>query len=186
MRKIKLALLSGSFAMGLVAMSHWASADVSYTNFGVGYIDGDYFDVDVDGFELRGNFALNSDFHLLAGLQSLDADVGGDVDVLNFGAGWHTAFSPNMDFVATASILDVDIGNFNTDGIRLTGGFRGMPSSEFEFLANLVFEDIDDVDDDTGYEIGGRYFVKQDTSVGVTLRDVSDLETFRIDIRFDF
>jgi len=180
MKKMKIIALAG-----LLSVAPWAAADLSYTNFSVGYVDGDFFDVDVDGFDLRGNFALNSSFHLLAGYSALDAD-GGDIDILGFGGGWHTGLSETLDFVATASILDVDFDNFSSDGVRLTGGIRAQPSSEFEFYADFVYEDIDDFDDDTGYDIGGRYFFNTDTSAGIALRDVNDLETLRLDIRFDF
>ena len=182
MKKMKIAMLTT-----LLAASPWAFADLNYTNFGVGYVDGDYNNADVDGFEIRGSFALNNNFHLLASYDALDVDPGGvDLDILAFGGGWHTDIAVNLDFVATAAILDVDVGNFSTDGIRATGGVRGLLSKEVEFSADLVYEDIDDIDDDIGYEIGGRYFVNRDMSLGVTLRDVNDIDTLRLDIRFDY
>lgn len=184
MNKIKIALLTG-----LISVSPFAAADLSYTNFGVGYVDGDWFNADSDGFQLRGSFALNSDLFLLGSYDALDVDAGigsFDLDILAFGVGYRNTLSSDMDFVATASILDVDIGIGSTDGIRLTGGVRGMANSEIEYTANLVYEDIDDVDDDIGFEIGGRYYFTRENSFGVTLRDVNNLETLRLDVRFDF
>lgn len=184
MKKFKI-----TFVAGLLAISNWAFADVSYTNFGVGYVNGDFGNADADGFQLRGNFAINSSVYLLADYTALDIDGPGtddDLDILNFGAGWHTGLNEVVDFVATASILDVDRSSSNADGLRLTGGVRGLAGNEFEFGAHLVFEDIDDAENDTGFEFEGRYFFSGDASVGFTLRDVSDLEVFRIDVRFDF
>ncbi len=185
MKKMKIAMLTT-----LLAASPLALADLSYTNFGVGYVDGDYGNADIDGLELRGSFAINSSIHLQASYDALDISPGnGDFDVLAFGGGWHTLLAEELDFVATASILDVDAGIFDGDGIRLTGGLRGKISRELEFGAHLIYEDINDipnVGDDTGYELEGRYFFNRNNSVGLTLRDVNKVDTFRIDVRFDF
>lgn len=182
MKKMKIAALTS-----MLLASQWAAADLSYTNFGVGYIDGDIFNADLDGFEVRGNFALNSSFHLLGSYSALDQEPSGlDLDVLSFGAGWHTELNPNLDFVATGAVLDVDNGFISDNGIRLTGGVRGLAGEQFEFSGDIVFEDIDDFDDDIGIEVSGRFFIDRDLSIGLTKRDVNHIDTIRLDIRFDY
>ena len=195
MNKIRIAIL-----MSLLTASHWAAAELSYSNAGIGYIDGDFFRVDTDGFEVRGSYSLNPNFFLLASYDKLGvnrppplSDI--DLDILAFGGGFHiglaelaglTGFAETMDLVATASILDVDLDGLGTDGIRLTGGVRAMANDFIEYSGNLVFEDIDDIDDDIGYEVSGRYVFAPGSSVGVTHRDVNGLETIRVDFRLDF
>ena len=180
MKKINLALLAS-----LVLVSPWAAADLSYTNFSVGYIDGDIRSADIDGFDLRGSISINSDIFLLANYSALDSN-GVDIDLLRFGAGYRTALTEDIDFVTTFSILDFDNGNNSSDGYQLTGGIRGKANREIEYSAELVKEDIDDFDDDIGIEVGARYFFTRENSVGVSLRDVNNIDTFRISVRFDF
>lgn len=180
MKKINITLLAG-----LVSVSQWAAADLSYTNFSVGYVDGDFVNTDIDGFYLGGSFSINSDIFLLANYAALDANSS-DIDRLRFGAGYRIGINQDIDFVTTFSILDFDNGNNSSDGYQLTGGIRGKLNREIEYFADIVKEDIDDFDDDVGIELGARYFFTRENSVGVSIRDVNDIDTFKIDVRFDF
>ena len=180
MNKTKIAL-----ALVLSSISSWAAADLNYTNFSIGYVDGDTFDVNTDGFSLAGSFAFTDRFHALASYDSLDAE-GTDVDVLKLGAGYHAGIGSDMDFVTTFSLEDVDIGNFSSDGIQITGGIRGGTSNSFEYFADLVYEDIDDIDSDTGLAAGIRFFPSRDLSFGINYRNVNEFDMLKLDIRFDY
>ncbi len=179
---------------GLLLVAPWASADLSYTNATLGYVvDGDIdgSSVDVDGLQLSGKFAFNENFFVLGNFERLETDPGNtDLDRFDIGAGYHTPLNDIVDIVGSIAYTDVEVGSFDGDGFTITGGLRAMPSSVVEVSADLVYEDIDidgvSDDSDTGFQVEGRYFFSNTLSGGLKYRDVRDLETLAINVRFDF
>ncbi|MGQ9427197.1 hypothetical protein ACXYTJ_15970 [Gilvimarinus sp. F26214L] len=180
--------------LGLLGVAPLAAADLSYTYLGAGYvIDGevDGINVDLDGFSFAGSFAVGENFYILGNAQMLETDPGdADVDRIDLGAGFHTPIAPGMDFDGSLAYSDVEIGRFDGDGFQLRGGVRGKPNEFFEWGAHLVYEDLDfddlGSDSDVGYDLNARYFFSGTLSAGLNLRDVSDIETMTINVRFDF
>ncbi|MCW8195130.1 hypothetical protein F6455_10065 [Proteobacteria bacterium 005FR1] len=185
MKKTKHLLLAS-----MIVAAPMASAELSYTYVTAGYvIDGevDGTSFDLDGLTLGGSFAVREDVYIFGNYQALETDPGNiDVDRIDLGAGFHTPIAENIDFDVSLAYSDIEIGSADGDGFQLKGGLRGMPSSVFEWNAYLVYEDIDFDDSDTGYELAGRYFFAENISAGLTLRNVSDLETMAVNVRFDF
>lgn len=178
----------------LAGISPWAAAELSYTNVGVGYVlDGEFdlVNVDLDGFAISGSVAVADSFYVLGEYQSLETDPGNaDLDRINVGVGFHTPVGSYVDFDGSFSYSDIDVVNVDGNGFQLQAGLRGMPTGEFEWGAYLIYEDLDldnlGGDSDTGYSFGGRYFFANNASVGANLRDVSDVQTLTIGLRFDF
>jgi hypothetical protein len=189
MKKAKYLLLTS-----LIGVAPLASAELSYDFVRVGYVfDGevDRTNVDLDGFSFGGSLTVTEDVYAFGNYQALETDPGdADVDRIDLGAGFHTPIAENIDFDISLAYSDIEIANFDGDGFQLKGGLRGMPSSVFEWSAYLVHEDFDfdnfNSDSDTGFELEGRYFFQDGISAGITLRDVSELETLAINVRFDF
>ncbi len=179
---------------GLLLAAPLASADLSYSNATIGYVfDGDIdgTSVDVDGFVFSGRYAVNENIFLLGNYQQLETDPGNlDIDRFDIGVGYHSPVTEQIDVVGTFSYSDVEVANIDGDGFEFTAGLRGMPNSMLEFGAYLVYEDIDSdnagSDSDTGFALEGRYLLGNNISAGLNYRDVSDLQTFSINARFDF
>lgn len=193
MNKIKTSI----FAFVLSASSFFistSSADVGYTNFSIGYVDGEYFARDAEGYDLRGSISVTDSIHLFAGYQSLDSSIvippfgtfDVDIDRLELGGGYHFELVDNLDFVTTFRVVDFDNGNGSSDGFQITGGIRGQLDNTIEYFADFVLEDLDDLDSDTGLSFGGRYYVTRFNSIGINFRDVNEFDTIRIDFRFDY
>lgn len=171
-----------------------ANADVSYTNFGVGIVDGDIFGRGADGFDLRGSFGFLDNFHAYASFQTLDTRINipgvgvidADVDRFDIGGGYHRELVQDLDFVATFGIVDFDNGNGSSDGIQASAGVRGSLDNYIEYSVEAVYENLDDIDSDTGLQLGARYYLTRFNSVGLTIRDVGGFDLVRLDFRFDY
>ena len=177
-----------------IGASPWAAAQLSYTNVGAGYVlDGEYdlIGVDLDGFMFSGSVAVTPNVYILGDVQFLESDPGNvDFDRIDLGVGYHMPVGSNVDFDGSFSFSDIEVGSLDGDGFQLQGGLRGMPTSQFEWSAYLIYEDLDldniGGDSDVGFSVGGRYFFSSHASVGGNLRDVSDVETLTVSVRFDF
>jgi len=189
MKKCKLGVL-----LGFCFCSALTHAGPSYTNFGVGLVDGDFFGRSADGFDLRGSFAFLDNFYAYASYQTLDTRVNipglgvldVDVDRFDIGAGYHRELVSDLDFVASLGIIDFDNGNRTSDGFQASAGIRGTLDDYIEFSAEAVHENLDDADSDTGIQLGARYYLTRFNSVGVTVKDVGGFDLIRVDFRFDY
>lgn len=177
-------------AVVVFSAAHIQASDLSYTHVDISYvrteIDVGPGDVDGDGIELGGSFALDDQFHLIAGYSNQDFDSV-DVSVLELGGGFHRPINNDIDFVGTLSYLSLDVdtafGDGDDDGFGIGLGLRGTVQPGFEWEGGIDLVDIGDFD--TSFRIDGRYQLNDTVWVtgGLTLDD--DGNGIRIGLRAD-
>jgi opacity protein-like surface antigen len=187
-RKSITAAIILAFAPGVVfAEMNYSGVELSFISIDLG---DDLVDVDGDGFELFGSYAMSDKYFLFGEYSDQDLGFGLDGRSIEFGAGLNHELNNDLDFVASASYIDakVRVGNFSVsdDGLALGAGVRAKVARKFEVEGGVRYIDLDQSGSDTGFVLGGRYYFN-DTfalSAGTDLNDNAD--TFRIGFRAEF
>ncbi len=178
----------------------------TFANVGLATGDGDEdFQTEFIGFE--GCLAFAEMFHVRGELASGEtaANDGLDVDILQFGAGYHRSISDSTDvsidvFFGTIEETQPNGTNIESDYTGYSFGVRSMLTEQFEFNAAVNYADVDcpaaaacDIGDiglsavDVGGQIGGRYLFDKAISVGAGL-DFNGVrgDVLTIDVRWAF
>lgn len=146
--------------------------------------------VDGDGLEIAGSYALDERFFVLGRWQDQDFDRGVDGRLIELGAGLHHALSDTIDFVATLTYLDLelDAGNASADddGIAIAGGIRARLAEQFEVDAALKLIDSDNSGTDSTLMLGGRYYFRDTMAVTAGMDFGDDADTLKIGFRLEF
>jgi opacity protein-like surface antigen len=182
------AALALAFAPGFVF------AEMNYNGVELSFIDVDLGDdlvnVDGDGFELFGSYAMSDRYFLFGEYADQGLGAGLDGRSIEFGAGFNHELKSDIDFVASVSYVDakVRVGNLSVsdDGLALGAGVRAKVAQKFEVDGGIRYIDLDRSGSDTGFVLGGRFYFN-DTfalSAGTDLNDNAD--TFRIGFRAEF
>jgi hypothetical protein len=178
-------------AAALPIASHAETMSYSYAE--LGYVDtkldGDGFDVDGNGFALRGSLPVTPNFFVFAGYQDLDFDFDVDVSLLEVGGGGHWPLSDKVDIVGKLGIVkaEVDLGNFDDDddGFLLGARVRGEVAPKFELEGGFDYRDID-VGDETTIVLEGRYFFLPQLAGGVSVSIGDDVTSLGLNARWSF
>lgn len=173
-----------------------AVAELSYT-----YVEGGYFDVDIDdsnadgdGFGIAGSVAITDMFHLFGDYATADLDGpgGGDVDfdTWQVGGGLNLAMAENLDFVGRLSYLSAEVdfpgfGSADDDGFGLYGGLRGRLTAPVELEGGIAYADLDDAGDDTSLVLGGRYYFNESLALGLSADIGDDVTVWGINLRLE-
>jgi hypothetical protein len=190
-RIMKSTALFGAVLAGLAPSL--AFAEMNYTKLEVSLLDVErdsIVNVDGDGFAFAGAYELNDKIHLFGEWQDQSLDAGIDGRSIEVGAGYSHGFSDTLDFVGTLSYMDaeVKVGNLTADddGLALGGGIRTRVSDSFEVDAGLKYVDFDDSGSDTGFSVGGRYYLNDSMAVGANAEFNDYADTLRIGFRWEF
>ncbi len=187
MKHFKLLALAAITALACsgaaVAGPQWTFANVGFANG-----DGDEdFDTKFVGFE--GCMGFADMWHVRGELASGETaeNVGLDVDILQFGVGFHRSISDNTDVSIDVFFGTIDetqpLGfSIESDYMGYSFGVRSMLTEQFEFNASVNYADVDcpaaaacGIGDiglsavDVGGQIGGRYLFDKAMSVGAGL-----------------
>lgn len=156
---------AGILAGVLMANAAMAADGPQYTYVEAGYSWIDYDDVNADGDALNigGSLAVTDMFHLFAGYQDGEIEIGNfdvDISTMQLGGGMNIELSPTVDLVATAAWARADLdanafGSDNEDGYALGVGVRAMVMPQLELNGGVSYVDI--VDDDTALSVGAVY-----------------------------
>lgn len=157
--------VAGVLAGVLMANAAMAADGPQYTYVEAGYswIDFDDFNADGDAFNIGGSLAVTDMFHLFAGYQDGEVEVGSfdiDVSTMQLGGGMNIELSPTVDLVATAAWVRADLdanafGSGDDDGYALGVGVRAMVTPQFELNGGVSYVDVSD--DDTALSVGAVY-----------------------------
>ncbi len=141
----------------------------------------------VDGFDVRGSFAINENFHIIGEVERLD-DGPVSLTTLIVAAGYNLILTENTDLVARVGLvradLDFGFGSADDNGYTVQAGVRSMLNDSFEL--NGFLKHVDAGGSDTELEVGAVYRFTNNFGVtgGVGFSD--DATTIRIGGRFSF
>lgn len=182
------------FTTALCLLPALGQAEFNYTTVELGLTDVEYdvgpFGIDGDGISISGSYAISDSFFLAGEYDDIDFDFGIDGEILEVGGGYVHPLQDDLDFIATFGYLETEIssGPFSADddGLFLGGGVRAALGEDFEVDAILQYVNMDLGDSDTGIEVRGRYYFSDKMAAWAQTDFGSDIETFRLGIRFDF
>jgi len=171
------------------AQGQGLSYDYIQGNYGRFDFDGSGQSSDGDGFGIGGMIGLNENIHLFGDYQTADLDFGVDLSILEFGVGYHTTISPNLDFLANLGFTNIEadtgIGTADEDGFTLGVGLRTEIAPQFELFGNLDYVDFDS-DSDTRAKIGALYDLTDAFSIGLTGTFYDNVDILQLNGRYYF
>ncbi len=172
------------------------SASVSAQGINYNYVQGSYarvdldgvgFDVDGDGFGLSVSFAIDENFHVFGEYQTADFNLGRELDLMEFGVGYHTDISPNLDVYANLGYLEFDTNGGGGDDAFLVGlGLRGAVSEAVELFGGLDYIDFDNTDSETRATAGFVLALTDAIGVGLKASLWDDVNIFQLNARWYF
>lgn len=178
-----------------LAAAHAQAGNLSYS-----YVEGSYYDVDIDdtsadgdGFGIAGSVELTDMFHLFgrAIWADLDGPFGVDLDFTTWevGGGISFALANQLDLVGRASYVDAEVdvpgfGSGDDDGYRLYGGLRGRLGVPVELEGGVAYTDLDDSGDDTSLVLAGRYYFTDNWALGLSGEFGDDVTVWGLNLRW--
>ncbi len=156
-----------------------------------GYLNVDFDDVnfDGDGFGVGGSYALNKNWHLLGGYQSVELDGVADFSAFSLGAGLNHPLRTGLDFVGRVRFIDAEIDGPGGDdtGFSLEAGVRMMINSQLELNGALRHTDVTEaIDGSTALVLGGFYEVVDNLTVGGDIEVSDDYSALFLRARWHF
>lgn len=176
----------------VAAVAALCAAPAYAQNFDYNYVDlgfrtGEVIDIDVSGFGAEASRVFAPNIRLKAGADWLDAD---DVDTsamrVAVQGGFFTALAPNVDLVADAGLVYIDIDDIDDDtGVKLDGILRFRVDPRIEVDAGLSYVDIFD-NSDTGLHLAGVFQLNRNTGLLVRFDDHDDFELWTFGVRLNY
>lgn len=153
-----------SLALLLACAPFAASAgELSYNYVEVGYSDTTLsaggFDVDTDGYAIKGSMAFGEKFYGAIGMHkdSVDSD---DLEPWELTGGYRHGLNDNTDFVAELSYVGFNSrifgDNYHNDGYRAAAGVRSAVGEHVELGAKITWTDIENMDDVVGVNLNAQ------------------------------
>jgi hypothetical protein len=186
-------ILSGlaALAAALPLATQAETMDYSWAEFG--YVETELdvggFDVDGDGFALRGSVAFLENFFAFAGYEDIGFDGGVDSTTLGVGVGGHWPVNERMDIVGRLGIVSVEVeaGPFDDDedGFLIGARLRGVVAPKFELEGGFDYVDVGE-DDDTALVGEARYFFTEMFAGGLLVSIADDVTTLGLNLRVTF
>lgn len=173
------------------------AGDLNYTYVEAGYanldIDSYFVNADFDGFQLRGSAAVAENIYVFGGYGSVtNDDFGADIDFdeLQLGAGYRHAINPRADLIGELGYIAQEVSipgaSDDTDGVRLSGGIRGLLADNFEGLAKVSYTDGDHFDGDFSFTAGAQYKFTQTWGVVGEIETGDDVTKYLVGVRASF
>lgn len=188
MQRRTLSLLVALMATLPVA-SHAGTMDYTYAELGYVDTENDDFDIDGDGFALRGSLAFHENFFGFASYEDLGFDHGVDATAFEVGVGGRWPLNEKIDLVGRAGVVkaEIEVGrnDFDDDGFLLGARLRSALAPKFEVEGGFDYIDLDDSGDDTIAVLEGRYFFLDQLAGGVSVQ-LGDDTTIGVNARWTF
>ena len=193
---MKRSLLALALAAALPVSAQ--AAELSYNFIELDYarmnVDDDGgFDVDPDGFGLKGSFELGEKMYAFGSYLRGSDEIAGfdfDIDQTQLGLGDRHGISDTADFIAELRWMNVsaDVDGFDADanGGRVSAGFRGVMAENFEGYAKANYTDGGDFDGEFSGTLGAQ--VKFNPTWGITgeAEFGSDTSIYMLGLRASF
>ena len=185
-------ILSGLAALAAALPLASQAETMSYSYAELGYVDANLdvgsFNVDGDGFALRGSLAVHQNYFVFANYQDLSFDGGVDTTLLEVGGGGHWPLSDKVDIIGKVGITkaELDSGRFDADddGFLLGGGIRARVAQEFELEGGLNYIDLSDSGDNTSVYAAGRWYFTPAFAAGIEAELGDDVNTYGLGVRW--
>lgn len=182
--------------LGLIAAAALALPVASHAEFNYSFVELKYmeseieigrFDLDGEGFALRGSLEVHPSFFVFAEFADMEYDFGVDGETWTIGGGGHWPLNTNWDLVGKLSLQSQEVGNDDEDALVVAGGVRGAVTPQLEVDALLEYADYDIEPLDGLFLTGeGRYNFTPQLAAGLFLRLGDDFTGFGISGRFSF
>ena len=154
--------------------------------------DVDDFDIDGDGFQLRGSIDVHDNFFAVVEIEDLGFDDDVDFNRWLIGGGGHWPINAKFDVVGRAGIVryEVERGRFDDDdtGFFLGGGVRALvaPQVEVEGGIELVDAEVAGFGDEIFLVGEGRYHFNSQFSAGGFVKVGDDARELGVYGRFNW
>ena len=181
-----LVLLAGLLASGVATAQYEQQSQYGGINYD--YLELRYVDVDANGgsgFLFGGSIDVGDNFFLLGSISVLEFNQNVDADLIQLGGGYAWHYNNDWDFLASAQYVNVDVdGSDGDNGVRISGGTRGLIVPEFEVRGFVHYTTAGD--GDTWLEIAGDYRFNRKFAAGVSIEFGGDTDVFTIGGRWYF
>lgn len=151
---------------------------------------------DLTGWEVMGTWQFHDLAYLRGAYSSQEesvanADFDLELDTLSLGIGGIWSLNPSTDLYGGLSFEDWDFQGFSVEeddtGYRAEVGIRSMVWRGLELNAEAGYLDVGDVvDGDDFFELGAVYTFQNGLGLGMSYGEVSDLNSFRVNVRYTF
>lgn len=168
-----------------------AADEVSYNYLeGIyGYTDYKGFSGHEDSFTVGGSYGFAESFFAYGDVSTWDGAAGDEGFHMSVGAGWHTAISDAVDFLAGISFNMYDPKGFSSEtGYGAKVGLRGLVGMNMELNGTVDYYDFGQGFDGFEFTVGGRYYFNEAFSAGLNLGtdDSGDSKSLGVVLRYDF
>lgn len=191
-----------AFAMLLPLSGQAAEFGYSSVDFSIipeAEVEGGDFDIDGDGYQLRGSLAVTNTYFALVEISALEFDAGAaDVDFTRWmiGGGGHWPITQSLDFIARGGVVRYDIDarvpGFRVDeddiGFFVGGRVRAQIAQnvELEGGVDLTTAEVPLFEDEVMLVGEGRYHINNQFSVGGLINLGDDSSQIGVYGRFNF
>lgn len=185
--------------LALAASPIAASAtELSYSYVEGGYarvtLDGIDGDLDFDGYQLRGSAAVAENIYLFGGYGSATNDDFNGVDLdfneLQVGVGYRHGLSERADFIAELGYVNQELEfegeSFDVDAGRLSAGFRGLLTDNFEGVIKASYTDGNQNDGDFSVTAGAQFKFNPTWGVIGEVEAAEDATKYLVGVRASF
>jgi hypothetical protein len=169
-----------------------AQEGFDYRYFEVSFVDVEIDDtnIDGDGIRLEGLHQFGDSYFASARYDDYSLDDNffnsGSGSAFMIGGGYIHPMSGDLDFVAKGQYAQVEVENYDDDGIGIGGGVRTRLADVIEVDAMLNWFNYDEGGSDTYIDIRGRYYFNERFAVSLNFDIGSDyFETMGVGVRFE-
>jgi|APFre7841882724_1041349.scaffolds.fasta_scaffold47295_1 hypothetical protein len=163
---------------------------------GYSYVEAGYVETDVDGtnasldgYALRGSFALTDKWFVFAGYT--DQSYGG-LDIKDYGAGvgyaWPVAATTDLYGKLSIVRAEADFEGFSLtdDGLAAAFGVRSRFNDRFELEASAGYTELSDSGGGATLGAAARWYFVKRFAVGIEAVAGEDTTAYGIDVRWEF
>jgi hypothetical protein len=184
-------------ALFTVTVLGTAAAAAQSSEFRYTYLQGGYTNVDLDtpsadgdGLFLGGSLLVADILVLSADFTYIDFTRGIDTRALELGVGVPLPVRPGFDAIVRAGYIDGRIKtpgvNIDNDGWFVGLGGRWMATEVIELNGEVQFRDLDVLNDDFAFRVGGIWNARPDLGVIAGLEFADDTTALQIGFRYNF
>jgi Ax21 family sulfation-dependent quorum factor len=191
---MKRSLFAWALAAALPLSAQAGELNYNYVQLDYNRVSIDDFDVDPDGFGVKGSVALGEQFYLFGSYMKLNDSIEGldvDFDQSQVGFGFRHGISDKADLIAELSYVDAGVEleddfDASTDGYRASFGVRGLMADNFEGYAKANWTDGSDVDGTFSGTLGALYKLNATWGIHAEAEFGEDATVWGLGVRASF